>query len=81
MATDGHRQRQKGGHFRLGSQIRQGKVNSSPNASSSKNPDQINIISTIQVIFYTKKQDLIIRKCSDKSTDLRPPEVPLGAGR
>ena len=38
-------------------------------------------ISTLQVIFCTKKQDLIIRKCSDKSTYLRPSEVPLGTGQ
>ncbi len=34
------------------------------------------MISTLQVIFCTKKQDLKIRKCSDKSTYLRPWECP-----
>ncbi len=36
------------------------------------------IFSALQVVFCTKKQDLIVRKCSDKSTYLRPSEVPLG---
>ena len=38
-------------------------------------------ISTLQVIYRRKKQDLIIRKCSDKSTYLRADKALLGCGR
>ena len=36
--------------------------------------------STLQVIFCTKKQDFIVRKCSDKSTYLRAKKARLGCG-
>ena len=38
------------------------------------------IFSTLQVIFCTKKQDLIVRKCSDKSTYSRAEKARLGCG-
>ena len=38
------------------------------------------IFSTLQVIFCSKKQDLKIRKCSDKSTYLRAAKIHLGCG-
>jgi len=39
-----------------------------------------NLLSALQDIFRTKKQDLKIRKCSDKSTCLRAEKTRLGCG-